>query len=132
MTNLAIGLIISLGVTSLVLNVSYLLSDSDDRGTIASTHGFGVDGRWGSGRGRAGSIEATINRDPRIERLDHLVMVPGHAIYTGSDPGKVEEDGEWVLEPMQRDGSVRTFIKHVEEGVRVVKEDLGALLVFSG
>jgi hypothetical protein len=64
--------------------------------------------------------------------LDHMVMVPGHAIWLGGDKGRVEEDGEWVLDPMQRGGSVRTFLRHVEMGVEAVKEDERALLVFSG
>jgi len=59
-------------------------------------------------------------------------MVPGHAIWVGHDSDKVEEDGEWVLENMQKGGSVRTFLKHLEMGVEVMKEDEGALLVFSG
>lgn len=140
LTNLAVALILLLTGTSLMLNISNYLSDP----TYAHAHG--PTGSWtpkgkGKGEGKAlyegereerGSIERTINRDIRMEKLEHMVMVPGHAIWTGSDPSKVAEDGEWVLEPMQRGGSVRTFLRHLEEGVRVMKEDPGALLVFSG
>jgi len=59
-------------------------------------------------------------------------MVPGHAIWVGHDADKVEEDSEWVLENMQKGGSVRTFMKHIEMGVEVMKEDERSLLVFSG
>jgi hypothetical protein len=59
-------------------------------------------------------------------------MVPGHAIWVGHDVDKVEQDSEWVLEGMQKGGSVRTFLKHIEMGVEVLKDDDAALLVFSG
>jgi hypothetical protein len=78
------------------------------------------------------SIEDTIDRDPRIMGLRNLVMVPGHAIWVGSDPDKVELDSEWVLQGMQKGGSVRTFLRHVEMGVEAMKEDEDALLIFSG
>lgn len=67
-----------------------------------------------------------------MKSLNHLVMVPGHAIWIGNDVDKVEDDKEWVLEGMQKGGSVRTFMKHLEMGVEVMREDEGALLVFSG
>jgi hypothetical protein len=60
-------------------------------------------------------------------------MVPGHAIWIGHDAAKVEQDSEWVLQDMQKGGgSVRTFLRHLEMGVEVMKEDERALLVFSG
>jgi hypothetical protein len=59
-------------------------------------------------------------------------MVPGHAIWTGGDVSRVEEDEQWVLEPMQKGGSVRTYLRHIEMGVELMKEDPRSLLVFSG
>ena len=59
-------------------------------------------------------------------------MVPGHSIWVGHDVSKAGEDGDWVLEGMQRGGSVKTYIKHIEGGVEVLKKDPKALLVFSG
>lgn len=78
------------------------------------------------------SIQATIGRDPRFLELDHLIVVACHAIWTGSNASKAEEDEDWVLETMQRGGSVKTFVKHIEEGVRQLRGDSKALLVFSG
>lgn len=43
-------------------------------------------------------------------------MVPGHAIWTGQDPGLVTNDGEWILEEYQKRGSVKTFVKHIDKG----------------
>lgn len=59
-------------------------------------------------------------------------MVPGHAIWLGHDAGRVEDDNEWILEGMQKGGSVKTYVKHIKEGVKVLQEDPNALLVFSG
>ena len=78
------------------------------------------------------SIETTIERDTRFTELNHLVMVPGHAIWIGSDIARVEEDGEWILENMQKGGSVKTYLEHIKKGVDVLKGDPHALLVFSG
>lgn len=153
LTNLAVGLILLLTASSLVLNLSTYLSEptptfvrtsysssstsnsnseSDYSGWTEKGSGYGGGGGGGFGSEGIRSIEVTIQRDPRMEKLDHMVMVPGHAIWIGHDPTRVEDDEDWVLEPMQKGGSVRTFIRHLEEGVRVMKEDPGALLVFSG
>jgi hypothetical protein len=59
-------------------------------------------------------------------------MVPGHAIWTGRDPARVLQDESWVLQPMQKGGSVKTFLKHIEEGAEMLRLDPKALLVFSG
>ena len=125
LTNLAVSLIILLTISSVALNASYYLSPPEPTRGYANT-------RTSTRTGRPESIEDTIDRDPRIKALDHLVMVPGHAIWVGHDASKVEEDSQWVLENMQKGGSVRTFMKHIEMGVEVMKEDERSLLVFSG
>ncbi|BEI82486.1 hypothetical protein CcaverHIS002_0303540 [Cutaneotrichosporon cavernicola] len=82
--------------------------------------------------GRPPSVETTIKRDPRMVEVDHLILVPGHAVWLGSDVGQVGEDGEWVLEGMQKGGSVGTYIKHIEKGANMAADDPNSLLVFSG
>jgi hypothetical protein len=77
-------------------------------------------------------IETTIERDKRYADLDHMIMVPGHSIWVGNDPARVKNDEEWILEPMQKGGSVKTFVKHIEEGAALLRKDPKALLVFSG
>lgn len=78
------------------------------------------------------SIETTVDRDQRFAELEHLIMVPGHAIWLGHDASKVEEDDQWILEPIQKGGSVKTYVKHIREGVERLRQDPKALLVFSG
>ncbi|WVQ84027.1 hypothetical protein IAT38_006172 [Cryptococcus sp. DSM 104549] len=150
LTNLAASLLILALTGSLLLNTSLLLSSSS---ASASFHpGLGPYGIASSpfsyGGGGSGwddsatpqqldspiplSLETTIERDPRYTELDHLVMVPGHAIWLGHDASMAGEDDDWVLEPMQRGGSVKTYVKHIERGVEEIREDPKALLVFSG
>ncbi len=82
--------------------------------------------------GRPPSVETTIKRDPRMAEVDHLILVPGHAVWLGTDAGAAGEDEEWVLEKMQRGGSVSTYIKHVERAAEMAAGDPRSLLVFSG
>ncbi|EIW68765.1 hypothetical protein TREMEDRAFT_22767, partial [Tremella mesenterica DSM 1558] len=74
----------------------------------------------------------TIERDERLKKLNHLIIVPGHAIWIGNDVDKIENDDEWILQDMQKGGSVKTFLKHLKEGVERMKVDEKSLLVFSG
>ncbi|WVO15800.1 hypothetical protein L204_103462 [Cryptococcus depauperatus] len=78
------------------------------------------------------SLHTTIERDPRYAYIDHLIMVPGHAIWLGHDADRVEQDEDWILEPMQKGGSIQTFVKHIRRGVQALEEDPHSLLVFSG
>lgn len=58
-------------------------------------------------------------------------MVPGHAIYQGTDLVQAQEDESWILEPYQRGGSINTFIKHITKGVELAVRDSSSLLIFS-
>jgi len=134
LTNLAVSLIISALLGSLILNASLYLS----AGTVRPRKPFNA-GPWAElasseqlERGVPLSIETTIERDKRFEQLDHMIMVPGHAIWVGNDPSKIMKDEEWVLETMQKGGSVKTFVKHIEESASLLRKDPNALLVFSG
>jgi hypothetical protein len=51
-----------------------------------------------------------------LSSLEHLVIVPGHAVWRGRTKEEAVEDQNWVLEEMQRGGSVQTFIKHIMKG----------------
>lgn len=77
------------------------------------------------------SLKATL--DSPHASLKHLVMVPGHAIWLGGrDASRATLDSDWILEPAQHGGQVKTYIKHITKGAEVAVRDEGALLVFSG
>lgn len=126
LTNLGVA------VLSLVLSVSLLLNLRTYRAThVLGSDGIGVS-LWSAQAGTPPSIERTINRDPRFQELDHLIMVPGHAIWVGNDVEAIEDDDQWVLQSMQKGGSVKSYIRHIEKGAELMREDPKALLVFSG
>lgn len=67
------------------------------------------------------------------ERLQNLVMVAGHAIYTGSHCEEAEGDTSWFLEEYQKHpGQASTFVAHIRAGVEAASRDRSALLLFSG
>lgn len=57
---------------------------------------------------------ATISRDKSIRGLTHLIIVPGHAIWKGTDPQLRLREDQWVLDPYQRGGGrVAAFFAHI-------------------
>ncbi|KAK6938298.1 hypothetical protein RJ641_031806 [Dillenia turbinata] len=66
-------------------------------------------------------------------KLQNLVMVAGHSVYTSSSCGKVDNEDSWFLESYQKHpGQASTFLAHIEEGIDITAKDDGALLLFSG
>ncbi|XP_031393497.1 uncharacterized protein C57A10.07 [Punica granatum] len=66
-------------------------------------------------------------------KLENLVMVAGHSVYTSNSCGKVDKEDSWVLESYQKHpGQAATFVTHIKEGVEIVAKDDAALLLFSG
>jgi hypothetical protein len=68
-----------------------------------------------------------VFRESWTESLDHLIVVPGHAIWKGVDPAKRTQDSEWILKPYQKGvGKTQVFWEHIAVGyghVRVPHSD---------
>lgn len=63
------------------------------------------------------ALWATVTRPWSTEKLDHLVIVPGHAIWTGHDPEKRLDDSEWILEPYQKgQARLEALYQHIQRG----------------
>ncbi|KAL4244421.1 hypothetical protein ABKN59_010186 [Abortiporus biennis] len=117
-TNLGFLLLSSFAALSFLFNLSYYLSSPHNERTLLH---------------HPHSILATIDRDRTLLGLNHLIIVPGHAIWKGSNPDKRLDDDEWILEPYQRGGGrVAAFVKHIETGADLAMSDDKSLLVFSG
>lgn len=100
-TNLAVVLLAGITALSLLVNLSYWLSSP------SSSHA----------RPSGKSISATIARPRALQGLSHLVIVPGHAIWEGTDASARLDEDNWVLEPYQRDGGrVDAFFQHITRG----------------
>ncbi|XP_047341043.1 uncharacterized protein C57A10.07 [Impatiens glandulifera] len=66
-------------------------------------------------------------------KLQNLVMVAGHSVYTSSNCEKVDKEDSWFLESYQKNpGQASTFVKHIQEGIETAAKDDAALLLFSG
>lgn len=79
------------------------------------------------------SILATIERNETLKGLDHLIIVPGHAIWAGSRPEHALNEEYWTLEDYQKDnGHVLAITDHIKQAVALAVEDESSLLIFSG
>ncbi len=69
----------------------------------------------------------------QVAGVDELVVVPGHAVYYGSNFLEAKDESNWALEPHQLlEGEAKAFMEHMERGVREVAKNPRALLIFSG
>lgn len=126
-TNLGILLLFVATGFSMMLNLRYVIKGRAARpppgfGTWTSFHGTTPD-----------ELGANLPPPPPgSNKLDHLVLVVGHAVWAGSSFDGRSRDENWILEPYQTGGSVNTFWKHIEKGLEIADADPRSLLVFSG
>ncbi|KAF7726875.1 hypothetical protein EC973_008382 [Apophysomyces ossiformis] len=71
---------------------------------------------------------------PPLSSLHHAVIVAGHAIYTGPKTlDAIHTEDHWILEPFQQGtDQVPTFVKHIQKGIELAREDPNAVLIFTG
>ena len=103
-TNLGLILLLSCSALSFLFNLGFWLSS----GPVVYPIPENVSPQ---------SILATIERDRVLHSLDHLVIVPGHAVWKGTHPERALEEDNWILEPYQRGGGrVDAFYNHIMQG----------------
>ncbi|TFK44485.1 hypothetical protein BDQ12DRAFT_730541 [Crucibulum laeve] len=79
------------------------------------------------------SVLSTINRSPTVNNLDHLILVPCHAIWVGTKSSAYMDEVNWILEPYQRGGNrIAAFLEHIKQGANIALKDDHSLLIFSG
>ncbi|KAL6305768.1 hypothetical protein BKA93DRAFT_776649 [Sparassis latifolia] len=119
-TNLGLLLLASLTAISLLFNLRFYFSASRNPLPYQFVP-------------TANSILSTIQRDRAVSVLDHLIIVPGHAVWKGTNAERKLDDDEWILEPYQRGGGpVSAFYKHITTGAELARQDENSLLIFSG
>ncbi|KAJ7287761.1 hypothetical protein C8J57DRAFT_1284848 [Mycena rebaudengoi] len=71
----------------------------------------------------------------RASNLNHLILVPGHGIWTGSNPELRLRSEEWAFQSYQADQEsnlLALFFQHISTAVRLALNDQHSLVVFSG
>ncbi|KAF8499596.1 hypothetical protein F5888DRAFT_1683725 [Russula emetica] len=120
LTNLGALLLSSLLTFSLLLNFRFFYLDSPTIQNAAAPLLRSI-------------VEALPERRPSASGLDHLVIVPGHAIWIGAREVDAEVEDSWLLASYQKGRRRPTvFRTHISRGSQIATEDPRALLVFSG
>jgi len=103
LTNLGVLLLASFACVSFIYNLSFELSSPFyDAHFNYST---------------PSSILTTIERNETLTSLNHLIIVPGHAIWTGIRPEHVLDEEFWTLEDYQKGGGrISAFMDHIKQG----------------
>ncbi|KAF7975048.1 hypothetical protein HWV62_10539 [Athelia sp. TMB] len=99
-TNLGFLALAIFAILSFIYNLSYHFSYAQ--------------GQWGV---RPESIFQTLPHFAKNLGLDHLIIVPGHSIWTGTDPSLKLDEDQWLLEPYQKGGGrIDAFVSHIARG----------------
>ena len=107
-TNLGLVVLSLIAAVSLLLNLFHFLD-----GTTPSDNSLGADTLTYQLSDENDDSQNVI-REYWTESLDHLIIVPGHAIWKGVDPARRTQDSEWILEPYQKGaGKTRVFWDHI-------------------
>ncbi|KAI8975848.1 hypothetical protein BD414DRAFT_467549 [Trametes punicea] len=124
-TNLGFLLLATFAALSFLLNLAWYFSSSDKY----SLYQYAREELYAPPR----AIWDTISRGSVLEDIDHLIMVPGHAIWKGTSLEARFDEDQWVFEPYQRGGGrIAAFIKHIFAAAELARQDEHSLLVFSG
>ncbi|KAF9219610.1 hypothetical protein BS17DRAFT_716987 [Gyrodon lividus] len=114
LTNLAVLLLATFGCVSFIYNLAVIFSDSTPFTPPKS-------------------ILDTIQRNETLQNLSHLILVPGHAIWSGSQPEHALDEDFWTLQDYQKGGgTLSALVDHLRRGASMATEDEHSLLVFSG
>ena len=100
------------------------------------------------GRGRGGTASGAMGVTPvtrrsvmeraipsvmGMEKVEELIIVPGSAVYSARDFSAAKEETSWALGAYQLvQGEARTFLEHMEIGVKAAAKNQRSMLIFSG
>lgn len=160
LTNAGVLILAAMLGVSLLVNLGYWIGGGDERGRVREEldwrNGRGSGAERASAKGAQPVLDVdeepadlpaihtpselerlhSVTRPDRARTLDHLIIVPGHAIWRGKPPFTPHlsnfelttclagsnaqlrmSESEWVLEPYQRGGGrIRAFFSHIVRG----------------
>ena len=114
-----------LAIVCTLLPLSYILSDWISSSAARMSSGIS-------------SSRKLLDREPSgalvpAAPLKNLVLVAGHAVYTGIDYAEAAKESSWFLEEYQKvPGEAQSFLDHIKLGIQAAAADPDALLLFSG
>ncbi|KAI0344192.1 hypothetical protein BDW22DRAFT_1327305 [Trametopsis cervina] len=126
-TNLGLALLAALAAVSVLLNLRLWFSSPPTSSYYASAPK--TPPKLGSNNTLGYHV------DEADARLQHLVLVPAHGIWTGTRAGDATDPDAWLMESFGRDDAharAAAYAEHVRRGVAIAAQDPTALLVFSG
>ncbi|KAI5117191.1 hypothetical protein M0805_004961 [Coniferiporia weirii] len=138
-TNLAVLLLVASLVLSLLVNIRHWVERGQPSNELYDY--YGKSSYLAYGRGRTGtpkSIEDTIGRSVGLQKLEHLIVVPGHGVWLGSDVRETLDEYSWAMQNYHNGGGggaqtrIEAFVGHIRKGVELADADPKSLLVFSG
>lgn len=98
LTNLGVLLLVSVATLSVLLNLKHYLVSSYSEIDYAIPN----------------SLVSTIVRN--TGNLTHLIMVPGHGIWTGAHTRELADESAWILAPYQRGkGRPAALLEHISK-----------------
>lgn len=110
-TNLGFIILFSVTAVSLLLNLFHYLENTASSGSSLGTDTLTYQ------LSDENDDSQNVIRESWTESLDHLIIVPGHAVWKGIDPEKRTQDSEWMLEPYQKGtGKTQVFWEHIAAG----------------
>lgn len=110
-TNLGFIILSSVTAVSLLLNFFHYLENTASPGNSLGTDTLTYQ------LSDENDDSQNVIRESWTESLDHLIIVPGHAVWKGIDPEKRTQDSEWMLEPYQKGtGKTQVFWEHIAAG----------------
>lgn len=63
--------------------------------------------------------------------MPNLIVCAGHAVYTGENFDKPEDDANWCLQDFQK-GEPKLYLDHIRKAVELAAEDPDSIVIFSG
>jgi hypothetical protein len=130
MTNLGVALLALLTTISMLVNAAYYVSATNTAHRPGSWRFFpgvgGWPGPWAPDRNETrlgphafGAARALrVDRPEYVDALDHLIVVPGHAIWKGASVASANHEEAWALENFQRGkGRMAAFKAHIDKGL---------------
>lgn len=105
-TNLAVCMLAAFAGVSFFINLTYYFFPNSPNHPLADLSS-------------PNSILVTVARDTALRSMEHLVIVPGHAIWEGSRPDDTFDEYSWLMESFQhgdKSARIQAYYDHIVRG----------------